>query len=67
MLVSAWDATGPILIGIITMLVVALLCWVIVGAVPNGLKELMKKLSPYLIMAAAGYSIYVAAGLWAWR
>ncbi|MCL6458792.1 MAG: hypothetical protein K6T85_12365 [Gorillibacterium sp.] len=65
---SAWDSAGPIFIGIIVVIIVAVLCLIVMAMIPKGLgKQLFAVLSPFILVGSFAWAVQIAAGIWANR
>ncbi|MEE4561572.1 hypothetical protein [Paenibacillus polymyxa] len=60
-----WDSTGPIIIGIITMIVISIIGKVLWAFIPKGLpREIFKVIIIVAIVLGTWASIDISSGIW---
>lgn len=60
-----WDAIGPIVIGVIAAIVVAIILLIVRSIIPDGpLLRLYNSLAAIVIIVVFAGAIYIASGIW---
>ncbi|AWP30752.1 hypothetical protein [Paenibacillus sp. Cedars] len=60
-----WEATGPIIIGIVSLLGISIVLYLLTIFIPE-IKRTVKAAFPFILAATLIISVYIASGIWGW-